>query len=390
MQCSQCLLGPGKSQISPLYLPDVSLDDSKVFLDTRDTVKQKLKNRPETTLSYAALSYAWGTAQQPHATTKTNLAAHLQGILISALPRTIRDAITLGRNLGLDFLWVDSGRTTQYPEPRDWGFIAVSYSRRQMTFESDKLPAVSSIAELFSAWTGEPYLAGLWPGALGQLLCWFPFGNGRDSETIRPAKWRAPSWSFFSVNGPIGFLSLDGTKTISERQNLGWGYRGWEITPVSPDALFGEVADAKLHLRGRLISVSVGAKMGGDFHFALDVDLGEDETALEASEIEWRISFDAMEPTPAAGETHTASCYGKVSVTEQLWWFVMWSAQESTNQTRPEDPGYEYRERFWGIAVARLPDGNYHRVGCIIVVEKTGKSLGARLQSLPLQDFTLV
>jgi hypothetical protein len=136
--------------------------------------------------------------------------------------------------------------------------------------------------------------------------------------------------------------------------------------------------------------VSVGAKMGGDFHFALDVELGEDETAPETSEIEWRISFDAMESAPAAGETHTASCYGEVPVTDQLWWLVMWSAQESTNQTRPEDPGYEYRERFWGLAVARLPDRNYHRVGCIIVVEETGKSLGARLQSLPLQDFTLV
>ncbi|KAK3371099.1 heterokaryon incompatibility protein-domain-containing protein, partial [Lasiosphaeria ovina] len=502
--CNECLLGP----------------DNQVFLETSDTTKEKLKKRSKRTLSYAALSYAWGT-KQPHATTKARLGAYLEGIRISSLPRTIQDAITVTRKLSIDFLWVDSlciiqddplekarelgimgtiyhnayvvisaasaqtcedgfledrsqppeyiqvpfggdgsvnltrsrttsgnggpfgaaplddrawayqefylarrllvfhvhevmwscawtggdgagrlcrmdainglndsCRTDQYPDMRDWGFIVASYSRRQMTYENDKLPAISSIAELFARNHQVPYLAGLWPIAMAQLLSWFT--NRYYKKPKRPAKWRAPSWSFFSVDGPIDFLSIDGTKYISERQNLGWEIRGCDIKPVSLETPFGEVADAKLHLRGRLMSVSVGTKMEADAAFTLEATPGEPESTVAASATEWTICFDAIEPAPAARGASVASCYGHVSVTDRLWCFVMWGAQESVNHTRSWNPTFNYRERFWGLGLAQLPDGKYHRVGCIIAVGQKDERIIERLQRLPRQDFTLV
>ncbi|RSL61215.1 hypothetical protein CEP53_005203 [Fusarium sp. AF-6] len=59
---------------------------------------------------YAALSYVWGNPElQEHIkTTRSTLASHLDGIKFSSLPKTLRDAVVFTRELGLDFLWVDS------------------------------------------------------------------------------------------------------------------------------------------------------------------------------------------------------------------------------------------------------------------------------------------
>jgi hypothetical protein len=56
---------------------------------------------------YAALSYCWGTSP-PFTTTIENLAAHLQRIPMVKLPQTIKDSITITRELGLQYLWVDA------------------------------------------------------------------------------------------------------------------------------------------------------------------------------------------------------------------------------------------------------------------------------------------
>jgi len=56
---------------------------------------------------YLALSYCWGT-KQPVVTKEKNLNDHLRSLPISMLPYTIRDAITITRRLGVEYLWVDA------------------------------------------------------------------------------------------------------------------------------------------------------------------------------------------------------------------------------------------------------------------------------------------
>lgn len=56
---------------------------------------------------YTALSYCWGGEQEVQ-TTRRNTALHFSGIGIDVLPATIRDAITVTRRLGLEYLWVDA------------------------------------------------------------------------------------------------------------------------------------------------------------------------------------------------------------------------------------------------------------------------------------------
>lgn len=56
---------------------------------------------------YIALSYCWGTARAPKLTSKTE-AALREGILLSAFPRTVQDAIGVAVDLDVPFLWVDA------------------------------------------------------------------------------------------------------------------------------------------------------------------------------------------------------------------------------------------------------------------------------------------
>jgi hypothetical protein len=57
--------------------------------------------------SYLTLSYCWGEQPASIGTTKANLQDRTQSIPINSLPKTVRDAITITRRMGVKFLWVD-------------------------------------------------------------------------------------------------------------------------------------------------------------------------------------------------------------------------------------------------------------------------------------------
>jgi hypothetical protein len=67
---------------------------------------------------YAALSYCWG-GRSVVTTMTTNLHQHRGSISTHTLPKTIMDAITVCRRLGVRYLWVDSLCIVQ-DDPDDW------------------------------------------------------------------------------------------------------------------------------------------------------------------------------------------------------------------------------------------------------------------------------
>jgi hypothetical protein len=73
-----------------------------------DTVCVEDKGKQEVG-AYAALSYCWGEkAQNNLTTTRNTLSERQKGIAFDQLPKTIQDAITTTRALGLKYLWVDA------------------------------------------------------------------------------------------------------------------------------------------------------------------------------------------------------------------------------------------------------------------------------------------
>lgn len=76
-----------------------------------------------------------------------------------------------------------------------WDNIITSYSEGALSHEEDKLIALSGVAKYMESTLHDRYLAGLWQQWLPSQLLW-----RYDSPCPRPHVYRAPSWSWASVN----------------------------------------------------------------------------------------------------------------------------------------------------------------------------------------------
>jgi hypothetical protein len=136
-----------------------------------------------------------------------------------------------------------------------WIRTVCNFSECQLTREEDKLPAVSGIAKAIQPFfTNGEYLAGLWGDAFLPGLLWFVEGssmsNGQQSK--RPQKYRAPSWSW---------ASIDGGKVVMMYRFNGDFFPHVQIIDVRIDLLTsdptGQVKDGSLQLFGPLMTVSM-------------------------------------------------------------------------------------------------------------------------------------
>ncbi|KAJ8489922.1 hypothetical protein ONZ51_g2650 [Trametes cubensis] len=80
-----------------------------------------------------------------------------------------------------------------------WWEIIKDYTSRTLSDSSDRLVAISGLAEMFAPILGPDYVAGLWKDNLFQDLLW-------DSDTLssfRGIGYLGPSWSWASIDRPV-------------------------------------------------------------------------------------------------------------------------------------------------------------------------------------------
>jgi hypothetical protein len=113
------------------------------------------------------------------------------------------------------------------------------FTGADLTFARDKLPALSGIARRIHGQKGGQYLAGLWRDErIEAQLCWRV-----DEPKIRPTEWRAPSWSWASVDGPISYRPTQkGTCDDTYARVI-----DASVTPLAGD-VFGQLSAGKLHI----------------------------------------------------------------------------------------------------------------------------------------------
>ncbi|KIW13925.1 hypothetical protein PV08_06706 [Exophiala spinifera] len=82
-----------------------------------------------------------------------------------------------------------------------WSKIVAEYSVRSLAYDSDRLPALSGIAGQMHSREMGRYLAGIWENSLPQALLWKTMVGivEKNWEKRRPTEYRAPSWSWVSV-----------------------------------------------------------------------------------------------------------------------------------------------------------------------------------------------
>jgi hypothetical protein len=102
---------------------------------------------------YTALTYCWCNGQTVITLTK-NYEIHQKGIPVFTLPRTLVDAVTITRALGIRYLWVDALCIIQDDGP-DWGIesgnMAAIYQNAYLVISAD---SAADVNEGFLAQTG--------------------------------------------------------------------------------------------------------------------------------------------------------------------------------------------------------------------------------------------
>ncbi|KAL3418456.1 HET domain-containing protein [Phlyctema vagabunda] len=86
-----------------------------------------------------------------------------------------------------------------------WYKVVSQYSGLQLTYRADIFPAISGIAKVFNEATGFQYVAGIWLEDIHSALLWYRLYLGRKdvAQDRRSKDWRAPSWSWASLEGPV-------------------------------------------------------------------------------------------------------------------------------------------------------------------------------------------
>ncbi|KAJ1334082.1 HET domain-containing protein [Microdochium nivale] len=86
-----------------------------------------------------------------------------------------------------------------------WNSIVRAYSATRLTHGSDKLIALSGVAKYFAPRIGDVYVVGMWRKYLASSLLWHvkDEAQGDGSASNRPEVYRAPSFSWASVDGQV-------------------------------------------------------------------------------------------------------------------------------------------------------------------------------------------
>jgi hypothetical protein len=136
-----------------------------------------------------------------------------------------------------------------------WERMIEQYSERSLTVPGDKLAAISGLAKLFEkslSTLPHGYIAGMWKVDIPICLLWYVTGSPAPS---RPEEWRAPSWSWASIDGSIGFFieryqfSFESNIRVEE----------YVCEPLSVDP-FGKICNAKMKMVGCLVPVRLEVK----------------------------------------------------------------------------------------------------------------------------------
>jgi hypothetical protein len=144
-----------------------------------------------------------------------------------------------------------------------WETLVETYSECLLTKGSDKLVAISGLAEQIQHQTKDQYIAGLWREELELQLCWEVSFRPYAINESRVVPYRAPSWSWASVDARIEFPQM----TTYSPGCLNIQVLQVQVTMSSPNQ-FGNCKNGILRLSCDLL-IHVTIKISGRGNFIL-------------------------------------------------------------------------------------------------------------------------
>ena len=198
-----------------------------------------------------------------------------------------------------------STESTKSREPQGniydrWLDAVENYSARDLTSPSDRFPALSGLAKAFAGKTHDTYLAGIWRGDFHRGLLWHRSYMGsapaRTLKWSRPSEYRAPSWSWASLEGPVNAVQLLRSEGLPHMQNLSnlsqLRFLDATITPTNPRYPYGTLSAATLRVSGRVKrAISFLPWKRNHFHELIDYEDAVNRGPVNYNRI-GRICFD--------------------------------------------------------------------------------------------------
>ncbi|KAG8526050.1 uncharacterized protein KY384_000812 [Bacidia gigantensis] len=143
----------------------------------------------------------------------------------------------------------------------NWFKLVEEYSRRNLTHEKDKVPAILGLAQAMTA-EYDTYCAGLFTSQIPSSLLWRTTIEFLDEGTVlrRPFQYSAPSCSWAAVEGPVSF---DSQRLFNIGEGLNYEHSPDDFGDFTLLQVFTNTPEAEsltpdrksfIQLRGRFIS----------------------------------------------------------------------------------------------------------------------------------------
>jgi hypothetical protein len=214
------------------------------------------------------------------------------------------------------------------------------YSRRSLTYPEDKLPAIAGIASRVNTVLNDTYIAGHFKSSLPESLLWHIDGDSGLLKDVQ--KYRAPSWSWASMDCHIRFLSKE-TKhgaTICSVENM-------HVELVEPTNTFGQVSEVFLELRGPC------SRLSNDINLYMTVSGSANVESFMASSV--GISFDSVSKLNAFDWTTAVLLLIQTKDHQNTEiGLVLVPNQAPPLTSRLEDPPLRFRRLGWFTGTSHL------------------------------------
>jgi len=130
-----------------------------------------------------------------------------------------------------------------------WRDVVIQYSRRNLTIASDRILAISGIANRFGSLSKDTYIAGHWLSMLPGGLLWYADYYGYPKTKTfgsRPKVYQGPTWSWVTIDCNVLWelpAQYDGWQNALEVLNF-------RIQLQEESARYGAVTEAVLTVKG--------------------------------------------------------------------------------------------------------------------------------------------
>lgn len=143
-----------------------------------------------------------------------------------------------------------------------WNDLVFNYSRMSLTYPEDKMVALSGVAKMVRSRVNDQYVAGIWRKNLVNQIVWETYfhGQGRFYPTPGQPHYRAPSWSWASIDHPIFYF---GKWSLGESDQPLIEVEDVQVEYASGDDT-GRIQNAWLDLKGNLKPLYLTRTQGTD------------------------------------------------------------------------------------------------------------------------------